>query len=86
MRPGPAPVVEATRPSPREAEWAPAEWPAEIPEVGVPPGLSLGELVSSFRSGVATFHREVRLVDLVAGAVALGAFGLWALVLGLLAG
>jgi hypothetical protein len=76
----------AARPEPRETERAPAGWPPEIPEVGAPPELSLSELVWSFRSGVATLRREVRLVDLAAGAVALGAFGLWALVLGLLAG
>ena len=85
-RPGSAPVVADTRPEPHEAERAPVEWSGEVPVAREAPVQSLSDLVSSFRSGVTTLRREVRLVDLGAGAVALGAFGLWALVLGLLAG
>lgn len=51
-----------------------------------PSVVPLWGLGASARSAVTAFRSEVRLTDLAAGAVAVGAFGLWALVLGLLGG
>lgn len=85
-RPAPAPRVVVAPSWPREALPPAVAAGADAPDVRESPVPFLSELVSSVRSGVATFRREVRLADLAAGLVALGAFGLWALVLGLLAG